>query len=407
MSDRAEARGAARPESRPEQELVLIANARVPSQRAQTLQVVQMAGAFSRAGVRTTLLHASRRDTPELPAGSSVFDWYRLGEGARPEVRALPCLDWIDCVPRSLQFLPARAQELSFARRASREVNRRHPAALVLSRELETAWDLVRRQRGAVFLEVHRVPGGRLRRALLTRAGRGAAGVVAISSGVRDDLLELGLEAEGITVAHDGYEPSRFQGLPARAEARALLDVDPGRPLVVYTGGLLAWKGVDVLVQAASELPEVDFVIAGGMDADVELLRARAAQHPNVRLDGFQPPERVALYLVAGDLGVVPNRSTPAISSRYTSPLKVFEAKACGLPLVVSDLPSLRDVLEPDEACFVAPDDPRALAAGLRALLDDEGLRAELSTRTRERGAQHTWDARAARLLEWMRERAA
>ena len=91
MSDRAEARGAARPESRPEQELVLIANARVPSQRAQTLQVVQMAGAFSRAGVRTTLLHASRRDTPELPAGSSVFDWYRLGEGARPEVRALPC----------------------------------------------------------------------------------------------------------------------------------------------------------------------------------------------------------------------------------------------------------------------------------------------------------------------------
>ena len=109
--------------------------------------------------------------------------------------------------------------------------------------------------------------------------------------------------------------------------------------LVVYTGGLLAWKGVEILVQAARLMPEVRFVIVGGMDADVKRIRAQAQDLANVDVLGFQAPSRVPLYLAAADLGVVPNRSQPAISSRYTSPLKIFEAMALGLPLVVSDLP--------------------------------------------------------------------
>ena len=50
-------------------ELVLLANARLPSQRAQSLQVVQAAAAFARAGHATTLLHARRRRTPSLREG--------------------------------------------------------------------------------------------------------------------------------------------------------------------------------------------------------------------------------------------------------------------------------------------------------------------------------------------------
>ena len=143
------------------------------------------------------------------------------------------------------------------------------------------------------------------------------------------------------------------------------------------------------------------------MDADVGRLRARCGELANVRLDGFQPPERVATYLAAADLLVVPNRSTPEISARYTSPLKVFEAMAVGLPMVVSDLPSLRDVLDEDEARFVAPDDAHALAAGITELLADSEGREAMAERLRERAPAHTWDARATRLLAWMQGRAA
>jgi glycosyltransferase involved in cell wall biosynthesis len=122
-----------------------------------------------------------------------------------------------------------------------------------------------------------------------------------------------------------------------------------------------------------------------------------------VRIEGFQPPARVPLYLAAGDLAVVPNRSKPAISARHTSPLKVFEAMAAGVALVASDLPSLREVLvDGENALLVAPDDAAALAKGIERLAGDAGLRARIAARLRAQADDFTWDARAKRVLAWM-----
>lgn len=383
--------------------LALIANARMPSQRAQSLQVAQVAGSFARAGVATRLLHARRFPTPELPAGQDLFDYYAVAPGERPEVVAVPCWDAIDRTPRKLQFVPARLQEWSFSKNAARAVGANE---VVLSREIEAAVQLLRQGRRDVFLELHRLPGGKLRRKWLAEALEGVAGVVAISGGVARDVEALGVSTERLIVAHDGLDLSPYADAPTQAAARAAIDVPTDVPLVVYTGSLLTWKGVDLLVEAARLLPDVRFVIAGGMDADVSALRERAAGLENVRLDGFQPPERVPTYLVAGDVGVVPNRSQPAISAKYTSPLKLFESLGAGLPLVVSDLPSMRDVLEHGvDAWLVAPDSVEALATGIRHLLADSNLRYHLAKRGRKRAPSFSWDRRAGRLLDWFAER--
>ncbi len=384
-------------------ELVLVANTRFPSRRAQGLQVAQVSAAFERAGTRTTLLAAARRPHVELSESADPFAWYGVPPGPRPKVERIACVDWIERVPRVLQYVPARLQELTFARNAARHVQEHAPNAFVISREVECALRLVRAGHARTFLEIHRVPGGRTRRRWLVEAARGVRGTVAISGGVRDDLVALGIAADSITVEHDGFEAARFANLPTRAEARAQLELPADVPLVVYTGGLLTWKGVDVLVDAARALPDVYFVIAGGLEPDVAALRVHAGGIANVRIDGFQAPERIALYLAAGDVGVVPNRARPAISAKYTSPLKVFESMAAGLPLVASDLPSLREVLRADEdALFVTPEDPRALAAALERMLADSSLRARFAANLRARAPQHTWDARAARLAAWM-----
>ncbi|MCH2106767.1 MAG: hypothetical protein MK291_09015, partial [Planctomycetes bacterium] len=265
--------------------LVLVANARLPGVRAQSIQVTQAAAAFQRAGAQTTLLHAERRDTPTATTAEILE-----GQGVQPapglEIRSIRCSDWIDRVPRALQYLPARMQELSFARNAARRILTRHPEAQVLSRELETARHLVRVGHVRTSLELHRVPGGATRQRWLLEAAAGCRRVIAISGGVRDDLIELGVDAAKVVVEHDAYDPALFEDLPAKADARAELQLDSDRQVVVYTGGLLAWKGVDVLIDAARELPEVQFLIAGGMPADVERARAQAAGLENVRIDG-------------------------------------------------------------------------------------------------------------------------
>lgn len=388
-------------------ELVVVANTRIPSERAQALQVIQTAAAFARQGLPTRVLHARRQRELALPEGSDVFGHYGVPVGARPKLVPIPCLDWIERVPARFQFWPARLQELSFSRNAAKAVLEQHGDALVLSRELECAQELARRRFPRLFLEVHRVPAGATRQRWLRAAARGCRGVVAISGGVRDDLLALGLAPESLTVEHDGYEPARFAHAPSRAEARRRLRIPASARVVAYTGGLLDWKGVDVLVDAARALPEVQFLIAGGMEQDVARLRARAVGSSNVRIDGFQPPARVVEYLAAADVGVAPNRSSPEISSRYTSPLKVFEAMALGLPLVASDLPALRELLTHGvDAWLVPPDDPQALAEGLKKVLGDGALRSRLGSAFGARAVAHTWDARARRLAAWMVQRA-
>lgn len=387
--------------------LWLIANARLPSERAQSLQVMQTAAAFARAGVDSTLVYARRRKAPTLPTGVTLYEHYQVPPGARPALRETACIDWIDALPVSLQYFPARLQELTFSRNAARAVEREGLELVVYSREIEAARRLLRRGRGRVFLELHRVPAGELRRRWLGEVLARASGVVAISGGVREDLVALGGRPDAICVEHDGFDAQRFATRPSREHARRELDLPQDAVVVAYTGGLLAWKGAELIVEAARALPELRFVLAGGMAADVERLRERASGIANLRIDGFQPPERVALYLSAADIGLAPNRSQPAISSKYTSPLKVFEAMAVGLPLVASDLPSMREVLTHGvDAWLVPPDDPAALAQGIRRLAEDRALRERLSGAFARRASQHTWDARAKRLLAWMAERA-
>ncbi len=386
--------------------ICIVANTRMPSQRAQALQVAQMSAAFARQGAATSVLFAKRRPSVALPPGVDVFDWYGVPKGARPTLVPIACVDWIERVPRMLQYVPARLQEQSFARHAARHVRKHHGGERILSREIEVAERLVRAGEPRVYLEIHRVPGGRLRRRSLIAAADGVLGIVAISGGVRDDLVALGVDRSLVLVEHDAFEFERFQRKIPKAEARAALDLPREVPLVVYTGGLLDWKGVDVLVEAAKTLPEIYFVVAGGMESDVQRLRQKAGGLSNVRIDGFQAPERVALYLAAGDVGAVPNRSKPEISARYTSPLKVFESMAAGLPLVVSDVPALREILAADEeAVFVAADDAALLARGIIGLMADASRREAMSARLRSRAPLHTWDARAERILRWMSER--
>jgi len=378
-----------------------VANARLPSQRAQSVQVCQVAGAFQSLGVPTTLFHAQRRKTPAMGADELLRLYGVQAQGL--QIQALSCVDWIERVPRTLQFVPARIQEWTLARSAIKALARLDPSTRILTREIEIAHGL--RDRPGVFLEVHRVPGGRLRRRWLRQAAAQLAGIVAISEGVQSELIALGVPASRVCVAHDGVDLARFANLPTLKEARESLGLDPDRQCVVYTGGLLEWKGVDEVLVAARQLPEVNFVVAGGMDADVDRLRGQARGLTNVRIDGFQPSERVPLYLAAGDVGLVPNRSTPAISALHTSPLKVFEAMAAGLPLVCSDLPSLRALLSDSEVEFVAPDDGLALAAGIQALLADGPRRAHLARGFVARAPGHSWEVRGRQLLAWMVER--
>jgi putative colanic acid biosynthesis glycosyltransferase WcaI len=145
------------------------------------------------------------------------------------------------------------------------------------------------------------------------------------------------------------------------------------RQVVMYAGNVGLSQSLELLVGAARALadrPDVVFVINGGGSARPDLER-QAIGLDNVRFVDFQPPERLADVLAAGDIHVVPLRRGLARSS---VPSKAYSILAAGRPVVASvdeGTEVARVVEKAGAGLAVPPDDPEAFLAALTALLGD------------------------------------
>lgn len=370
-----------------------VASVRIPSERANAYQILVQCDALTAAGHHVTLVAPKRANSFTLPDAEMATHY---GLRTAPNLERLFTIDWIDKVAPRFQRVPFLIQSATFAWSVRRWLAR-HPADVVYTRD-QYSLALLARGGAPLIYEAHDLPQRPAARRELGRALRASLGVIAITRGLADDLVALGVERSRIEVLPDGFDPRRFATMPTRQAARERLGIDPAARVVVYAGQFFAWKGVDTLVDAAARAPALTVVLVGGRPDDRARIeaRVRSVGATNVALHPPVEPARVPLYLAAADVIVIPNSAKEPISARYTSPLKLFEALAAGRAVVASDLPSLREVLHGDNAVLVPPDDADALARGLeRAASDVEGSRRRVARGSAD-VAVHTWDARAA-----------
>jgi glycosyltransferase involved in cell wall biosynthesis len=241
------------------------------------------------------------------------------------------------------------------------------------------------------------------RHALEAAVLRGADGLVCTQRATLERLEALGfLIAPGL--------PTIVLGNGTQLPPRPAADRSDSREIdVLYCGSLKSWKGVDGLVRAMAELPGRRLTIVGPESPpDAARLQeaARAAGVlDRVRLRPAVPPSEVWSLYASARVGVIPLPAQSSIEAReFTSPLKLFEMMAGGLPIVASRLPSILEYVEDGrEAVLVPPDDPAALARGIRAVLEDEPLARRLVEAARRLAEEHSWNARGRRLFEFAR----
>ena len=158
-------------------------------------------------------------------------------------------------------------------------------------------------------------------------------------------------------------------------------------------------------LDAARLLPEVLFLLVGST-GDGPIERAAAAI-PNVRIIGWQPPERLTHYLSAADILLVPPSSQPL--ARFGStvlPLKLFLYMASGRAIVAGATPDVQELLvHGRNALLCRPDDAPALAEAIATLARDPALRARLAAAARAEGELCTWEARADRIARLIKDR--
>ncbi|MCO5325478.1 MAG: glycosyltransferase [Solirubrobacterales bacterium] len=214
--------------------------------------------------------------------------------------------------------------------------------------------------------------------------GRLVDAFVAVSGEGMRQMLEIEKVPEGKVVLVPNGVPPRPGGSGARA--RAAFEIEEGIPLVVSVGHLRPEKAFEVLVEAASLLPErhrgTRFLIAGegGERAKLEDLRGRLDVSESVLIPGARSD--VADILAAADVAV-------CCSDFEGGPLSVMEYMEAGLPVVATEVGGLPELVREDETgLLVPPRDPAALAAGLTRLLDDPSLRRRLGEEGRRLQAE-------------------
>lgn len=210
-----------------------------------------------------------------------------------------------------------------------------------------------------------------------------------------------------VVIAPNGVDLERFENLPSASEARARLGL-PEKITVLCSGHLYAGRGAGLFLELAARFPSVHFIWVGGRAKEVEYWRERrAAQHlENVTFYGFVSNEQLPLFQAAADVLLMPYEQKIGISSgnidssAIASPMKMFEYMATGRPILTSDLPVLREVLDENTAIFCPPADADAWKNALERLLADPALRSRLGQEAQLRARAYTWRERASRILQ-------
>ena len=392
-------------------EVFMPADIRFPLERANGVQIVKTAAALSRAGVPTTLFvrHSDPRPTEEVLALYGVSP----AEGLRVRRIDVGHRRGVFALPRAVFLARAVVAALAAFRRGSivftRDLQladallRLRPLAGRLVYEAHAVEALMYRERGSLYGDAAPVSESKARRLARRedRVWRDAAAFVTTTHGILATFAERHGPRERTRVVPNGCdvpEGRAFPGLP-----------DETPPRVLYAGQLYPWKGVDVLVEAMTEVPHAHLVILGGLDGEKDWKRIRAlvdARGLGDRTDmpGTVPQVRVAQELRRAAVVAVPFLRS-VMTERHTSPIKAFEAMAAGRAIVATDLPSSREFLRDDEnALLVPPGDVAALAAALRRVLARPEVAERLARTAYAEAPRYSWDARASSLRDLLRE---
>lgn len=274
----------------------------------------------------------------------------------------------------------------------------RLPVIYEVSSFLESTWtaDWERAEQGELY---------GLRKTQEERCMSEAAHVVTISQTMRTDIIARGIDPAHVSVVPNGVEPGEF--LPREPDPDLIRSLGfEGRVVLGYVSNLSAREGVDLLIEATAALvsrglPVACLVVGDGPKRSAldEQIR-RAGIGAVARCMGAVPHERVGDYYAAIDVFVVPRKNERA--ARWVTPLKPLEAMAMGKPLLVSNLPALLEIADPERRGLAfAAEDPADLAARAEVLVRDAALRRSLGEAGRAWvSRERSWDANARRYRE-------
>lgn len=374
---------------------LVASHTRIPSTMANAVAFMKTASALASQGADTELIVEKGSSARSQLSNGNLDEWEYYGVPRNFRITHLLAIPpWF----RYKGLLEAPFYLLHIARQSRR--------VLLWSQHLWTAY-LGSHLGIPTVVDLHEpisVYGEKMVGRLIKMANVQRLSARANSNSLAEQLKSVGFPETRILALHNGVDAQAIlprASLVNRRSSDGLPDADA---VVLYTGKVHSERGIDLILEAAAQLPEARFVLLGG-DRDSVLTYsglARSMNLSNVEFRGFVPHREVLRYTREADVLLAVYTSSVR-TVEIMCPMKVFEYMASGRPIVASDFPVMHEVLEHEvNALLVEPESAEELTGGIKRLLDDPGLGRGLAQQALEDVRACSWDARAEQFLRWL-----
>ncbi|MBF0519595.1 MAG: glycosyltransferase family 4 protein [Nitrospirae bacterium] len=367
---------------------------RLNGTQARFIQIVNTAYALSKKGVNVKLISGK---IPGLNQ-TDVLSSFGITPTDRLELVFLPIIrkSWILSISISALFYLTLACYLLRRKGSNRVIVVRHPklAGFLLTFKGLFKMPVVFEAHEIFHLSTEKLSSKAPLKRLEAKIYSKSDAIITISDKLRDDINSI----------------FDFIGKPCHTVPDAVRDdfflseTDAvRRSFLFYSGSLYKWKGVDLLIEAMMYLPDETLVIAGGggrLDELKQFVKLLGLSE-RVTFTGHIPHVKITKLLKDAKLSFIPNVQSEI--SKYTSPLKMFEYMAGGVPIVAADLPGISELLRHrHSAMLFTPGDLHDLVRKTQTLLNDAALASLLAENARELARSHTYEKRAGRIIDFI-----
>jgi glycosyltransferase involved in cell wall biosynthesis len=261
------------------------------------------------------------------------------------------------------------------------------------------------------ILELHYLPVTIFSKLALKRLHKSphCKNIVVISNKLKNVILQKYpyINESEIQVAHDAVDLDRFNfNHNANKITKEVLELNPDNKTAVYVGHLYPGRGIKMILKLAKSLSNINFLIIGGHFNDIKTYQDYAYKNhiDNIKFVGFVPNSQLPHYYALADVLLMPYQKKVEVSgggdtSEWMSPMKTYEYMATGKPIISSDLPALREVLNESNAILVEPDNVEDWKYHIENTLTNTILATKISFNARMCAESNTWDDRVSKIL--------
>ena len=363
---------------------------------------MQMCAAFAKIGYEVELMVPRRVGT----IFEDPFDYYGIEKTFK--IKKMPCMDFIFLSNGRFLFLLQLISFMFFCR-----INllfKRYD--ILYSREFIAGIFF-----GNISLEIHSLP--EKISSFYLNILKQAKSLVVLTGFIKEKMVKIGVDPDKILTASDAVNLEKFDIGVSKIDARRGLGLPPDKKLIGYVGMLRTLgmeKGVDVAIRALQEMNRSDaehssdfikdirLVLVGGYPEDIEYYRESAKESglgDRVIFTGMIKHDLIPVYLKAFDVLIAPFPKNQHYSF-YMSPLKIFEYMASGRPIISTNLPSLKEVLNNSNSVLVSPGSSSELGSAIIKVLEDAEFSKNISKQALTDVEKYTWQKRARKILSFI-----